>query len=307
MIRMPGTSHSGPLPALTDGQAALSRTLRRDVTELASTIGIRNAVSHGELEKAADYMEKRLAETGRPVSRQTFHLGSRAFHNLEVEIAGAARPREIVVVGGHYDSVIGCPGANDNATGAAAIVALAAAFAKESPARTLRFVAFTNEEPPHFQTGEMGSVVYARRCKERKEEVVAMVSLETMGFYSDQEKSQSYPPPLSLIYPSTGNFIAFVGNVSSRRLVKQAIGVFREHARFPSEGAALPGWLPGVGWSDHWSFWQEGYDAIMVTDTAPFRYGDYHLTSDTVDKVDFDRLARVVDGLIPVVRTLASP
>lgn len=307
MIRMPGTPHTGPLRPITDAQAALARTLKRDVTELAGNIGIRNAVSHSELEKSADYMEKRLRETGLPVARQTYTFANRPFHNLEVEIAGASLAHEIVIVGGHYDSVIGCPGANDNATGAAAVLALAAALAKEKPARTLRFVAFTNEEPPHFQTDRMGSVVYARRCKERKENVVAMLSLETMGFYADAEKTQSYPPPLSLIYPSTGNFIAFVGNVGSRSLVKKAIGLFREHAPFPSEGAALPGWLPGVGWSDHWSFWEQGYRAIMVTDTAPFRYAHYHLTSDTVDKVDFDRLARVVEGLVPVVRSLASP
>lgn len=307
MISMPGKSHSGPLPDLTSGQAALSGALRRDVTELASTLGIRNWQEPAKLEAAADFIERRLKDPGYAVSRQTFMIEKTPFHNLEAEIRGASRPGEIVVIGGHYDSVADCPGANDNATGAAAVLALAAAFTRERPERTLRFVAFTNEEPPHYRTGEMGSVVYARRCRERKEDVVAMASLETLGCYSDRPKSQSYPAPLSLLYPSTGNFIAFVGNLSSRRLVRQAIGVFRENARFPSEGAALPGWLPGIGWSDHWSFWEEGYDAIMVTDTAPFRYAHYHTPEDTVDKVDFDRLARVVEGLVPVVRSLASP
>ena len=307
MIGMPGTSHSGPLPPLTPEQAALSASLRRDVTELASTIGVRNWQRHAKLERAADFVGNRLKEAGHTVARQTFLIDQTPFHNLEVEIRGASKPEEIVVVGGHYDSVMGCPGANDNATGAAGAIALAAAFAKEKPARTLRFVAFTNEEPPHYRTHEMGSVVYAGRCRERKENVVAMLSLETMGCYSDAKGSQSYPAPLSLLYPSTGNFIAFVGNVSSRGLVRKSIRTFRDHARFPSEGAALPGWLPGIGWSDHWSFWEQGYDAIMVTDTAPFRYAHYHTVQDTVDKVDFDRLARVVEGLVPVVRSLADP
>jgi peptidase M28-like protein len=307
MILMPGKSHSGPLPPLTPEGAALTERLQQDVIELARTIGIRNWQVHPKLEAAADAVEKRFKDSGYAVARQTFRIDRAPYHNLEVEIRGASKPEEVVIVGAHYDSVVGCPGANDNGTGTAALLALADLMAKEKPARTLRFVAFTNEEPPHYRTDEMGSVVYAKRCRERKENVAAMISLETMGFYSDREGTQSYPPPLSLLYPSTGNFIAFVGNVSSRRLVRQAIGVFRENARFPSEGAALPGWLPGVGWSDHWSFWEEGYDAIMVTDTAPFRYAHYHTREDTVDKVDFARLARVVQGLVPVVRSFASP
>ena len=194
---------------------------------------------------------------------------------------GRSTPSEIVIVGGHYDSVAGCPGANDNASGTAAVLALARLFATSAPARTLRFAAFTNEEPPHFQTDAMGSRVCALNCRARSENVVAMLSLETIGFYSDAEGSQSYPPPFSLFYPSKGNFIAFVGNVGSRGLVRRAIRTFRERTPFPSEGAALPGFVPGVGWSDHWSFWREGYQAIMVTDTAPFRYPHYHTARPT--------------------------
>jgi Zn-dependent M28 family amino/carboxypeptidase len=247
-------------------------------------------------------MESRLASTGGSVRRETFEVDGKRFHNLVLEFRGS---NEIVVVGAHYDSVVGCPGANDNGTGSAALLALAGLFAKSTPSRTLRFVAFPNEEPPHFQTMGMGSRQYAKGCKERGENIVAMVSLETLGWYSDQEGTQKYPAPLSLFYPSKGNFIAFVGNLSSGSLVRRAIGTFRDKAQFPSEGAALPGWLPGVGWSDHWSFWEEGYDAIMVTDTAAFRYPHYHLESDTPDKVDYDRFARVVWGLRPVIEDFA--
>jgi hypothetical protein len=167
-------------------------------------------------------------------------------------------------------------------------------------------VAFVNEEPPYFTTSQMGSFVYAKECRKRKDKITAMLSLETIGFYSDQDGSQSYPPPLSLFYPSKGNFIGFVGNLSSRRLVRRVVGSFREHAKFPSEGAALPGWVPGVFWSDHWSFWKHGYHALMVTDTAPFRYVHYHTPEDTIDKIDFERLARVVAGLEKVVADLTS-
>ena len=199
-----------------------------------------------------------------------------------------------------------CVGANDNASGVAVLLALARALSPEKAARTLRFVAFANEEPPHFQNESMGSWAYALSCQQRGDDIVAMISLETMGYYSDEEDSQSYPFPMSAAYPSTGSFIGFVGNVASRHLVRRVVGSFREHAAFPSEGAALPSWIPGVGWSDHWSFWQAGYRAIMVTDTAPFRYPHYHTEQDTPDKLDYERLARVTLGLEKVIRELAT-
>ena len=134
-----------------------------------------------------------------------------------------------------------------------------------------------------------------------------MLSLETIGYYVEEEESQRYPPPFSLFYPSTGNFIAFVGNVKSGPLVREVVGSFRRHAKFPSEGAAFPGFIPGVGWSDHWAFWQEGYPALMVTDTAPFRYPAYHSPQDTPEKVKYDQMARVVGGLGKVIADLANP
>ena len=213
---------------------------------------------------------------------------------------------EIVVIGAHYDTVSGSPGANDNGSGVAALLALARRFAARPVARTLRFVAFVNEEQPYFQTYAMGSRVYARRCGQRREKVVAAVSLETIGYFSDAAGSQKYPPLLSAVYPTTGNFIGFVSDLRSLPLVDRVTAAFRRRARFPSEKGAMPSALPGVGWSDHWSFWQEGYPAVMVTDTAPYRYPHYHLASDTPDKIDYDRLARVVDGLVGVVGELTQ-
>ena len=306
MVLMPGRSHSGPLPPLAPEESRLAATLRGDVETLAVRIGQRNHFFYDSLAAATDHVEKRLGETGLPVARHTYEIKGKPFHNLEAERKGSSKPEEIVIVGAHYDSVLDCPGANDNGSGAAALLALAGALAAHRPARTLRWVAFTNEEPPHFQTETMGSRVYARRCRERNENIVAMLSLETIGCYSDAEKSQAYPPPMSLFYPSRGNFITFVGNLGSRRLVREVVGSFRRHAAFPSEGAALPGWLTGVGWSDQWSFWEEGYPGVMVTDTAPFRYPHYHTPEDTPDKIDFERCARVVAGLEKVIRDLAG-
>jgi hypothetical protein len=306
MMSMPGRSHEGPLPPLTPEEAGLRDRLAAHVRKLAAEIGERNVENPAALAAAAKYLEQALKDMGYAVATQPFEAAGVTVRNIEVERRGAARAGEIVVVGGHYDSVTGCPGANDNATGAAAVVEIARDFASRTPARTVRFVLFVNEEPPWFQTDRMGSVVYARRCRERGENIVGMLSLETMGYYADAPGTQDYPFPLSLFYPDTGNVIAFVGNVSSRSWVRRCIQSFRGHTAFPSEGAALPGWIAGVGWSDHWSFWEEGVPALEVTDTAPFRYAHYHSHQDTPEKVDFDRLARVTAGIARVVGEVAE-
>ena len=304
MMRMPGKTHTGPLPPLTSEEKRLSERLREHVVVLAGQIGERNLANYHGLQDAAQYVGDRLREYGLQVSDQSELVEGRTVMNLEGVRQGSRAPEEIVIIGAHYDSAPGTPGANDNATGVAALLELARRFATVQPERTLRFVAFTNEEPPHFQGSTMGSMIYASRCRERGENIVAMLSMETMGCYSDRPGSQQYPAPLDRFYPDTGNFIAFVGNVQSRDLVRRTIGTFRNSTRFPSEGVAAPETLPGIGWSDQWSFWQVGYPGIMITDTAPFRYPHYHHPSDTPDKIDYHRLSRVVTGLNHVVAEL---
>ena len=264
--------------------------LRDAVEMLAGTIGERNVTRPRAYAAAADFIERSLPNA----SRQIFESGV----NIECEVAGN---NEIVVIGAHYDSVIGSPGADDNATGVAAIIELATRFRKTK--RTMRFVAFANEEPPHFGTPAMGSLRYAQRCKEREENVVAMLSLESIGYFSDQPKSQTYPAMLELLYPSTGNFVAFVSNLKSASVTRRCRRAFKN---FPSEIGTLPEIVPGVGWSDQWAFWQCGYKALMVTDTAPFRNPHYHSAHDTPETIDYARLARVVDGLAGVIGELAN-
>ena len=303
-MRMPGRNISIAAPLSAD-ETALRAELVADVQKLAGEIGERNMRQYPQLNAAADFIEASFARAGLQPRRDTYELKGQACHNIEAEIRGA-RP-EIVVIGAHYDSVFGCPGANDNGSGAAALLALARRFAGKQTGQTLRFVAFTNEEPFYFQTEQMGSFVYAKRCKARGDQISAMISLETIGYFSDAPGSQTYPAPgLGAFYPSTGNFIGFVGNVGSRGLVRRAIAVFRQQAKLPSEGAALPSFIPGVGWSDQWAFWQNGYPGIMVTDTAPFRYPHYHEATDTPDKLDYDRFALVVSGMEKVIEALVS-
>jgi hypothetical protein len=306
MIFMPGQSYRGPLPAPDSSQDMLGEQLRVDVEFLSERIGERNLRRYGQLVQSADYIEQQFEAAGYQVQRQTYPVRDLTCNNLEAEIRGSTAPDEIVIVGAHYDSAMGTPGANDNASGTAALLALARRFAGQQTQRTLRFVAFTNEEMPYFQTPDMGSLVYARRCRERDENLAAVIVLETIGYYRQESGSQQYPVPLSAFYPSEGNFIAVVGNVASRKLVRRVVDSFRRHQRFPTEGGAVPASIDGVGWSDHWSFWEEGYPAVMITDTALFRYPYYHHPEDTPDKLNFDDMARVVDGLQAVIGELVG-
>ena len=214
---------------------------------------------------------------------------------------------ETVVVGAHYDSAPGAPGANDNGSGAAAVIELARLLAdlKGATARRIRLVLFVNEEPPYFRTEEMGSWQYASALAARQERVVAMYSLETIGYYSDKPGSQRYPFPFGLIFPDRGDFLAFVGTLAARPLVRASIASFRAHTKFPTVGGVAPTFIPGIDWSDHWAFTEHGFPAIMLTDTAPFRYPHYHTFLDTPDKIDFERLARVVKGIERMVRDAA--
>ena len=310
---MPGknVSKAGPL---SPDEIALREELRANVQKLAGEIGERNMWHYAKLNAAADFIEDSFSRAGLRTRRDSYETGGQPCHNIEAEIPGN-RP-EIIVIGAHYDSVFGSPGANDNGSGAAAVLALAHRFGasetegsapRSTPNKTLRFVAFVNEEPPYFLSGEMGSQVYARRCKERGDKISAMISLETIGYFSDAPYSQTYPSPgLGLFYPKVGNFIGFVSNVQSRALLRHVIGLFRKHAKIPSEAASLPAFIPGVSWSDQWSFWQHGYPAIMVTDTAPFRYPYYHSSNDMPDKLDYDRFTLVVSGMEKVIQELTK-
>ena len=307
MTDMPDKSWSGVLPPLTTEQARLADRLRKHIVVLSEEIGERNLWHDGTLDATANYIEETLQAMGYAVSSQTYTVQGTSVRNLEAVLGGTSLAEEIVLIGAHYDTVRGSPGANDNASGVAALLEVARLLAATPLARSVRFVAFVNEEAPFFYTWEMGSHRYARRAHERGDNITAMLSLETIGYYSDAEGSQQYPNPVyAWLYPDTGNFIGFVGNLASRKLVRQCLGSFRRHSAFPSEGIAAPGRMMGIHWSDHWSFWQEGFAAVMVTDTALFRYPHYHASTDLPDRIDYERLARVVAGLARVTVDLAQ-
>jgi len=307
MTAMPGERHRGPLQPLGVEDLSLLANLKAHVLAVASE---EHNVGHPEaLERTARYIEATLSGLGYAVSRQEFETEAVKVRNLEVRRIGpgAGKPR-LVVIGAHYDSAQGAVGADDNGSGVAALLELARLLKAVQPDEglELRLVFYVNEELPWFGTEKMGSLVHASGLAREEREVVAMLSLETIGWYSDVPASQRYPFPFNLLYPSTGDFIGFVANPRSRSLLHRVIGSFRRHAAFPSEGAVGLESIPGISWSDQWAYWKFGWPAVMVTDTAPFRYPHYHTLRDTPDKLDYDGLARVVKGLEGVVRELAT-
>lgn len=305
MVKMPGRSYTGPLPALTAEQTQLRNKLKSIVHVLAGTIGERNIWHPKALDDAAQYIEDSFQQLGYSVVSQSYRSHGKTVRNIEATLLGHAQKDQIILIGAHYDSVFGSPGADDNASGVAAMLEIARLLKEQKFARTIRFVAFTNEEPPFFLTKHMGSYQYVKRIKENKDNMVAMLSLESIGYYSNEKGSQHYPFFLGWFYPNRGNFIGFVGNFKSYTLLRTVIYSFRRHTRFPSEGITAPTLIPGVGWSDQISFWHAGYPAIMVTDSAIFRNPNYHTEKDTPDTLNYDSTARVVDGLASMVADLA--
>lgn len=282
----------------------MAERLRAHVVAVASEE--HNTQTPTALKKVAAYIQTQLQDMGYSVATQAFFADNETVYNVEVEIAGLSKRDEIVIIGAHYDSALHSPGANDNGSGVAMVLELARVFKATQPERTVRFVLFTNEEPPHFSTATMGSVVYANRSRTRRENIVAMLSLETIGHYSDTVGTQQYPIIFKPFFPSSGNFIAFVGDLRSRDLVHQTMGVFRAGPHLPSEGIAAFPWIKGIDWSDHSAFWKNDYRALMLTDTALFRYPHYHTAQDTPEKLNYQHMAKLFNGIEAVVHDLAN-
>lgn len=280
--------------------------IERHVWTLAGEIGERNVFHPRALDSARDYIVGEWRAQGLEPRLQSYLARGVESSNVEVVLGGASGRSQSIVVGAHYDSVLGSPGADDNASAVAALLELSRVLAGAVRARTLRIVAFVNEEPPFFYWGKMGSQVYACAARERGEDIRVMLSLEMLGYFRDEPNTQRYPPLFRWFYPSRGDFIGFVSNLRSRRSLTRVHRAFRNHCDFPSERAAVPSWIPGVGWSDHLSFWQQGYPGLMVTDTAFYRYPYYHTAEDTAEKLDYPRLTRVAEGLAGALLELSN-
>jgi len=291
---------------MSDDNQLLIHRLRAHVTWLAEEIGERNVFNSEALRRAAAYIEAEWGALGYGVERLEYDVSEVRCANLIATHKGSTRRNEILLLGAHYDSVVGSPGANDNASGVAALLEISRMVQALKPALTIRFVAFVNEEPPFFWTGQQGSRVYAEAARGRGDDIRLMASLETVGCYSSEPGSQWYPPLFRFFYPDRGNFIGIVSDFRSRAAMRRLAAAFRAHSDFPMQTASTFRFVPGVAWSDHDSFWRQGYPAVMVTDTAFYRYQHYHAATDTPDKLAYPEFANVTLGLFRAFAVLAS-
>jgi len=311
-LMMPSSGSIDKSDNLTPNHSMIADQIKKDVVFLADSIGQRNMHTAGTMDASVDFIQERFSSLGFSPEIQTYTLrrgvySGRSASNIIAEITGSGQNHEIIVIGAHYDSVPHSPGANDNASGVAVLLSLAELMANSESSRTIRYVAFANEEPPFFQTSDMGSYAYAQRSRDMNEEIIAMIALDGLGYFDDDPKSQSYPlPGLGYAYPDRAEFIGMVTRLRDLSLLNEISAGFNEKGLIPSESAALPGFLPGVNWSDHWSFWKHGYPAILITDTLLFRDPFYHTPNDTPERLNYENMARISTALAHAIQKLDS-
>ena len=279
--------------------------LKAHVYKLSHEIGERGLFKYDNLNKAAEYIAGEFRSFGYEVAFQKYNIRKRIFSNIVVTKAGNRKPGEVIILGAHYDSMRN-PGADDNASAVAGLLEIAKMFIGESTGRTIKFIAFTNEEPPLFKKKSMGSRVYTKAARENEDDIKGALILEMIGYFSDHPRSQRHPPGLNLFYPNEGNFIAIIGNAKSKKLISYMVSSFRRVTDLPIERIVAPNIVIGIGMSDDWSFWKEGYPAVMITDTAYYRNPNYHKKSDTYDTLDYKSMAKVTKGVAAALKALAK-
>lgn len=295
-------------PAYPGGQR-LTRPekLRATVTALAVEIGPRDLFKNNKtrLRKAEDYISARLKAAGYKAEYQEYAAAGVKVRNISAIKPGSASPGEIIVIGAHYDT-FNNPGADDNASGVAGLLELAEYASAKTYGRTLKFIAFVNEEPPFFGGDGMGSAVWTKAAAKKKENIKAALVLEMIGYFTEKRLSQRYPPPLGPFMPDRGNFIAQLSNGSSRKLAARIDKVFRAATELPLRTVSLPALAPDAEYSDHRSFWRAGYPAVMFTDTSLYRTPHYHRPSDLPDTLNYEYMAAFLDGMKAVTDELAG-
>lgn len=294
----------------TEIDPTIVANLFRHVDCLAGLIGPQHLGNRAAFAAAAGYVERELVGAGYEVTRHSYLARGQEVSNVVAELPGGHRKDEIVIVGAHYDTVETTPGADDNASAVAVMFELARLMRTISPARTVRFIGFACEEPPHFYTGEMGSQVYARQCRTRGERIRGMLCLEMVGYYTTERGSQTVPSAIPRIvhraFPQRGDFLAAVSNLRSWRLLWRFRRGFKRAVGFPLFSIPLPESIAEIRLSDNSSFWDQGYPALMLTDTSFLRNPNYHLPSDTPDTLDYERMAEVTIGVLGGVRKIAG-
>ena len=303
---MPGQSPPTATTPLTPEESEISESLKKGCEELAHLIGQRNSVRMQGLDKAREYLGRRLTRANFRPKETAFSSRGEQATNLEVELEGTTAKDQILVLGAHYDTASYSPGADDNASGVAMLLEIARLLAVRSHDRTIQIVFFDRGSGRYAGTDDSGSYAWAAEAKKQNKKIAAMISLDSVGMYLDEDGSQSGPFPLSVCYPGQGNFLLFASDFSSRQLVQACVQNFRTQGGQPCEGLTLPGFIPWLSHSDHYAFGQNEWPSLVVTDTGPYRNTEHGLMTDTYDRLNYDRMARVTVRLVKLFERLSQ-
>lgn len=291
---------------VTGVPAVSEARLRADVERLSVDFRPRDHRHPANLDRVADHVAEAFRAAGGRVTEQVFEVPGCTTRNVSARFGPEAGAR--VMVGAHYDAYRDLPAADDNASGVAGLLELARILGERPPAGPVELVAYSLEEPPHFGTGDMGSAHHARALRTSGAAVTAMLSLEMIGFFSDEPGSQAFPVPfVGALYPDRGSFIAVVGRLGDGGLVRRVKGAMRGAAPLDVRSMTAPRSVPGIDFSDHHPYWDAGFPAVMITDGAFFRNRAYHTEGDTADRLDYHRMAQVVQGVWGAVQALSEP
>ena len=304
ILRMPGSSYDAPLPPLSSAEERLKKDLQYDVNVLASRIGERNLRRYAQLQETAEFITYELQSAGYQVIRQPFTVKGKRCENIIAEIRGVSREDEVVIIGAHYDTAIGSPGADDNSSGVAVALSLARFYAQQRMTRTLRLVFLSVSNSRSVAAASAGSAVYARHLADSDDEVILMLNLASLGYFTSDEKTQHLPVPLNFFYPKRGNFIAFAGQSEVSDALKDVLGAFRSRAHFPSQGILFPDTTHLENWRVVRPFWKRRLPAVIVTDTGIYRNPHLHKAGDRAETLDYSALARVTANLQLLVNDL---
>ncbi len=288
-----------------------SKNLRKHVYTIVEKFSERSYEKIDVLNKTAEYIHNEFSKYSDEVSYQTYKLEEfldekeYEYKNVITNFKGTENCSDGVrIVGAHYDTFSGYKGANDNTSSVAGLLELARVLKENPPRCDVELVAYTLEEPPAFRTNKMGSYIHAKRLKEQGTKVKIALVLETIGFYSDEENSQSYPAPyMEWYYPTKANFIAVVSNLSNILEVRKVKSVLKSSTNLPVYSMNAPTFIPGIDFSDHQNYWKFDFPSVMITDTAFYRSNNYHTENDTPDTLDYDKMAKVVEGVFEMVQT----
>jgi len=280
--------------------------LKQHVLKLSEELGPRDETHLENLDRVAAYIKEEFQKTGARVSEQPYRVEGKSYRNVIAQFGPTTGKR--LVIGAHYDTAGPLPGADDNASGVAGLLELARLLGQQpAPKVLVELVAFTLEEPPYFRTTGMGSSVHAKSLRDQNVEVIAMLSIEMIGYFNDSNGSQHFPSAiLQALYPSRGDFIAVVGRVGDGLITRKVKSAMSQTDSLKVYSINAPSFIPGIDFSDQLNYWEAGYRAVMVTDTAFYRNPNYHTANDTAEKLDYKRMALVVAGVFTALGKLSE-